>query len=435
MILVDFQRHRIFRYPYLYLTEYALWQMATITPIIRTSKRDNRGRCPIWLRISDRSSTRFVSLGERVLPTQWNPRTQRVRQSHVHADLINELIRSRVQELEAEVLRMKIDGQYATADDLKSIEERKAVREDFFACCESYLTDLQRQGRMLRHDRLRSTLGKLESFTGTPLPFDRITPRLLADFETHCVADLGNRRTTVGTNLADLRTLWNLAVRDGYADAGASPFEHITIRRGKARERVRLSSAEIEALRTLDLPDASQLAVVRDMFCFAFYAGGLRFHDLLFLRPQDIETATGKGLGRLKITASKTGKPLSVQLPPAASEIARRYQMQDSDFLFPFATGFDVATARQRADTLKKRTALYNRYLKKIAHKAGIQKSVSSHVARHSFADLARRKGWTAHEIKQALQHSSVRETEQYLAGFDSDLLDKRFGQLFDTTD
>lgn len=83
--------------------------MATVTPILRPSKKDKRGRCPIWLRISDRDRTQFASLGAKGLPSQWNHGQGRVRKGHPNADLINQLIAKKLVEAEAEILRLKIE--------------------------------------------------------------------------------------------------------------------------------------------------------------------------------------------------------------------------------------------------------------------------------------------------------------------------------------
>jgi integrase len=52
-------------------------------------------------------------------------------------------------------------------------------------------------------------------------------------------------------------------------------------------------------------------------------------------------------------------------------------------------------------------------------------------MARHSFADRARRAGWSLHTIKDALGHATLAVTERYLAGFDAEVLDARMRELF----
>ena len=59
--------------------------------------------------------------------------------------------------------------------------------------------DLEKRGKIGRYRRLKATLGKLQDFADAPLPFDRITPRLLTDWETHLL-EKGNKQSTIATN-------------------------------------------------------------------------------------------------------------------------------------------------------------------------------------------------------------------------------------------
>ncbi|MEO1075542.1 MAG: site-specific integrase [Bacteroidota bacterium] len=419
--------------------------MATVTPILRIPKRDKRGRCPIWLRISDRNGTRYLSLGEKVLPSQWNDRQRRVRKGHPHADLLNQLIAHRLAEARAEILRLKIERTYATADHLKdALTDDDAA--DFFEAGRLHLADLEKQGRVGRYRRIKATLGKLERFAGAPLPFDRFTVALLTDFETHCLTPppkgLGNKQSSVATNLRDLRTLYNYAVKQGLTDGADDPFKRFTIRKGAPPERTKLSFAEVQAIDALNLEEESLIWHVRNYFLFAFYGAGIRFADVATMRQArviDGEDDSGNSVpDRLQFRAGKTGKLQSVKITPPARRILAHYLDRDEDaqrdpeaFVFPMLDGYDLSTPRKLHNAKSSQNALVNKYLKKIAALAGIETPLSFHIARHSFADVARVSGWSVYDIKNALQHSSLEKTERYLKGFDSDALDARMDDLF----
>jgi len=60
--------------------------------------------------------------------------------------------------------------------------------------------------------------------------------------------------------------------------------------------------------------------------------------------------------------------------------------------------------------------AKYNRHLKLVAEKLQLNLTeLSSHVARHTYSYLFRKNGGDIYDLKQSLQHSSVKVTEQYL--------------------
>jgi hypothetical protein len=178
--------------------------MPTVTPILRVQKRDKRGRSPIWLRISDRDGDKYLSLGVKVLPSQWNDLKGRVRKGHPNSDRINLLLQRKETEAEEEILLLQMDDKAASADRLKeSLTSTSAG--DFFSFADNHLEDLLSREKVGRYRRLKATLKKLKDFSG-PLPFDRITPAFLNAFETHCL-QLGNKQSTVASNLSDVRCL------------------------------------------------------------------------------------------------------------------------------------------------------------------------------------------------------------------------------------
>ena len=91
----------------------------------------------------------------------------------------------------------------------------------------------------------------------------------------------------------------------------------------------------------------------------------------------------------------------------------------------------DLADPKAEWNAIGKQNALVNKYLRKLAEQAEVGGTLSFHVARHSFADLARRRGWDVYAISKALAHSGLAITERYLAGFDGELVDARMDELF----
>ena len=67
----------------------------------------------------------------------------------------------------------------------------------------------------------------------------------------------------------------------------------------------------------------------------------------------------------------------------------------------------------------------YNKSLKKIGIKCGIEIPLTSYVARHTYATLAKYKGIPTAIISEALGHSSEETTQIYLDSFENEVLDK----------
>lgn len=407
--------------------------MATITPILRRSKRDKRGRCPIWIRISDRDGDRFISLGEKVLWSEWNPRTGRVRKSHDNADDLNQLIQQKVTEARAAILRLKIDGDYVTADVVKEALTPDD-RPDLFAFWQRHLDELEARGKIGRLRRLRATKGKMEEFIGRErLPFDQLTPRLLTEFETHCLSK-NNKQSTIATNLRDIKTIVNRAVRERLIKPGDSPFAYFKIKQGQTAERTKLTFAEVMAIERLQLDEGSDLWHARHVFLFSFYAAGVRFSDCAMMTHGKIISGIDGAADRLAYRMGKSGKLQSVKITPPARRILDSYLKDAADddrFIFPLMEGYDLTSPKKLYNAKASQNTLMNKSLKEIARRAEIDKPLSTHIARHSFADLARTSGWSIYDISQALQHSSIEMTQRYLKAFDDKALDARMDSLF----
>ena len=66
-----------------------------------------------------------------------------------------------------------------------------------------------------------------------------------------------------------------------------------------------------------------------------------------------------------------------------------------------------------------------------LAQKAEINKKLTYHFARHSFAEIARTKGVPLYDISKTLGHSSLAITEQYLSSFDENSLKNAMDKIF----
>lgn len=408
--------------------------MARITPVLWTQKINKKGLCPIYLRIEAHDRRRYVSLRTRVRETQWNDNTRRVRKSHPQHEAINNLIAQRIAEAEAEILKLRTDREAITVEGLKETLAPDTPKRagDFFAFADSVVDDFERRGKLYTHKRYKSVCLKFRTFTGEPLPFEKITPRLLRAYETHLIEHYGNNTNTVAANFNGLRSILYRAIREGVFPQAQNPFFQFKVTEGKT-SRGKLSLEELQAIEELDLEPGSLIWHVRNYFLFSFYCAGIRFGDLAKMKRENI-VANGSR-PRLEYRMSKTGTAKSIKLLPQARAILEHYTPQGDGaaggYLFPILNGYDVSTPRMLLNAISSQNALINKYLKKIAQRAGISCKLSFHISRHSFADIARQKGWSIYLISKALGHSSIKVTENYLKGFDAQALDDEMENLF----
>ena len=140
-------------------------------------------------------------------------------------------------------------------------------------------------------------------------------------------------------------------------------------------------------------------------------------------------------------------------LVPQAKAILSYYDhdgKQRNDYIFPLlnnAKPYAKAATQDQKDTMSvelktelykdisAKTALLNKYLKEIANLADIEKHLSFHIARHSFAKLAKDKRTDSGVVQGLLAHSSLKTTEGYMGQFDTSVEDAAMEKIFDNGD
>ena len=121
----------------------------------------------------------------------------------------------------------------------------------------------------------------------------------------------------------------------------------------------------------------------------------------------------------------KTGTLLTVEIPPAAMNLIKRYQNTDSasPYLLPILSGNRKSEEEYAESQHALRKLTYD--LKQLAVYCGIKLNVSSYTSRHTWATLAKYCHFSEQLICDALGHSSTKVTETYLKSFKNDELDR----------
>ena len=136
------------------------------------------------------------------------------------------------------------------------------------------------------------------------------------------------------------------------------------------------------------------------------YGSGLRVSELVNLRLSDIYLKEGY----MRITG-KGSKQRLVPISPVAAEWFV-YWMQDRSVLDIKAEATDIAFVNRYGRQLTR--AMIFTIIKTLARAAGIQKTISPHTLRHSFATHLLQNGADLRIIQQLLGHESISTTEIY---------------------
>ena len=127
---------------------------------------------------------------------------------------------------------------------------------------------------------------------------------------------------------------------------------------------------------------------------------------------------------RIEYKRQKTGKLHSIPLSKPLFEIIDKYRggKSENDFILNVVKSVDPKIQlKQISDDLRR----YNKSLKEIGKICEIESSISSYVARHSYATSAKKLGVPISVISESLGHTTEKTTQIYLDSFENDVVDK----------
>lgn len=181
-----------------------------------------------------------------------------------------------------------------------------------------------------------------------------------------------------------------------------------------------LTLEEVQKIIKTDLSTHPKLVNAKNYFVFSFYTRGMNFADMMKLRWKDVID------DQIYYTRSKTKTNFRIKILPPVQGILDYYKNKKNEtgYVFPILLK-DELTPAQIENRKKKTLKQYNKDLKEIAAFCGINKSVSSYVARHSYANCLKQKGIATDIISESMGHQNIAVTQAYLKELDNSLVDE----------
>ena len=385
--------------------------MATIKVLLRTNKLNEKGLAPLYLRIIKDRKAKFISLAIYLKPSEWNEEAGKVRKSHPNSTRLNAMIAQRVADAEGVAVELETNTKTISSQKIKH-KIIGSAPVDYFMFADKKIKSLENEGKVGLGKHYKCSTDKLKKYCNNkPLYFDDITVAFLTEYQDYLRNTLKNRQNTVHSNFKVIRKLFNDAIRLDILTHNDNPFYKFSVNIEKTKREF-LTEDEIKSIEILNLPKTNLMPLHRDMYIFAVYAGGLRISDILALRWKHFDGE------RVHIQMQKTKSVVTVKLPNKAIEIMNYYKSEDNTpehFVFPVLNK-DIDYSDPKLYYTKQTSAitLINKNLKKIAVKAGLNKTLSFHTSRHTFATWALRKGIRIEYVSKLLGHSNIKETQIY---------------------
>lgn len=401
--------------------------MATFNIELNSNEITGTNEYTLMLRITEKRKHIRLKLMYSVAKNQFNPGAKgykHVRANHPEHARINSYLYDKVIAAKDIVAGLENDGKSITPQIVKA-KLLKPKTYDIFVFCENLKSDLLKQGSAGNYKKYRTILNSLKEFSATPeLFFDQIDADFLSRYQAFLKVS-ESKQTTIHGYVGRIRSLFNKAIQQGIIDQSVSPFNNYKIKQGKPSKE-RLSTNEILAIEDLAVEQNCLLYHVKNCFLFSFYNAGIRVSDILLMTWDNV-------IGnRLVYQMHKTSKVHSIALKERPLKILEYYKSYNTKYIFPFfSERYDYSDPLFLHDQIVSKTALINKYLKELAVRAKITKKVTTHTARHSFADIARQKTDNIYNLSKTLGHSSIKVTEAYLASFDQAAVDDTMDKMF----
>ena len=392
--------------------------MASVKLVFKKDKARKNGEVPLYLRIIKDRKSRYVALGVKVHPDNWDEENQRVTRKHPNSQRVNAMISKKLAEAESLLLDQKEGRKVNTSNRLKTLLSDEPS-PSFLSYFEKHLKDLEKNGKIGSLDKAKATYSKLKTYQGNrDLLFEDVTVGFLKRYESYLRDELENSTNTIHSNLKIFRKLFNDASRDEVIRYEENPFLRFKLKWEKTKKEF-LTEEELEQVENLELKPGTKRFHHRNMYVFSCYAAGMRISDVLQLKWDNL------GEDRITIQIHKTKEPLSFKLPKKALEIINLYKGSEDQngFIFPILKADkDYSDPKTKFNAISSATAYINKDLRWIASKIGLSHTMSFHSSRHTWATRALRKGMRIEYVSKLLGHANIKTTQIYAKIVNSEL-------------
>ena len=300
-----------------------------------------------------------------------------------------------------------------TADDIVASFQSNTEGQSFFNFMQNIIVRLKQMGKQRTSETYQTTLKSFMQFRkDKDLLLDEITSEMIQTYEAY-LQNRGISRNSSSFYMRILRAVYNQAV-DKDLTSQRFPFKHVYTGVDKTVKRA-IPIKYIRQIKNLDLSMKPTLNFARDMFLFSFYTRGMAFVDMAYLKKKDLTN------GILTYRRHKTGQQMLIKWEKCMQEILDKYDTTGTPYLLPIIKVMNEDQRKQYGNALR----LVNNKLKEIAKKICLPIPLSTYVARHSWASIAKSKNIPLSVISEGMGHDSETTTQIYLSSLDSSAINR----------
>ena len=362
---------------------------------LKKGKSDNSGKLAIYLRVTFYGGRFELSTKKYAYLENWDSQYQRTFSDH-SVNLAIERLKSKIYEKHSELMDEK--GTFRLID-LKNRVLGKTALPSIISLVDQHNDNMNKligvkysMGTLKNYYTLRNHIVSfLSTMSLKDLEIKKVNHRFIKDFETYLLTNTKRSNNGVIKILQSLKKITLEARALGYISK--DPFALIKFKK-TPYQRGYLTNTELKKIEEIEL--SPRLDRARDMFVFSCYSG-LAFIDAKNLLKKDIQLGQDGGQW-IQTKRQKTNQKCDIPLLNKPLEILEKYKEANGDFVFKRISNQKI-----------------NEYLKEIATLCEIDKRVSFHLARHTFATTVTLNNNVPIEtVSKVMGHSKISTTQIY---------------------
>jgi integrase/recombinase XerD len=395
--------------------------MALVKIILRKEKKAD-GLFPLAIRITQNRKSSYIYLDYRIAESDWDKASQRIKKSHPNHVRLNNFLLKKLSEANNHALEIETQKEHVSAKAVRN-KIKPTAGATFFSQAQSFLESLKASGKYNQYTSDKPRIGHFREFLkGEDIAFSDLTAGVLDRFVVYLKSVHKPKRgkaariseRTIANHLVTIRSVFAFARKNGVVTKLQSPFADGGIQiKFPDSVKVGLTPDEIIALETVELPEPDHNHV-RNLWLISFYFAGMRVSDVLRMRWRDIQN------NRLHYSMGKNNKVGSLKVSDKAEKILNQYRQfkENSDSLiFSDLSRCDFDDKFKTQRTIAFKTSAIDKVLRLyVAPAANIDKKLTMHIARHSFAQNATHVD--VRTLQMLFRHTKLETTEGYMGQF-----------------
>ena len=372
----------------------------------KKTKLNKKGKAPVYARITTSGVSTELYTRCLIEPQHWSQRLERSTLRDSVSLQFNEIIGSFRANILAAYDSLIKENKEPTCFAIKSRVENpvhchRSFLNEFSRYCDKRQSEVGIRITQLTANKYHRLLRYMKEYTelhykNDDLPLDSIDYGYIDGLNTFMQTAYNCKNNGAVNLLCCLKNFILFAIRNEWIDK--NPFRYYKLRIDKTNVKVPLTKSELDTL--INKPMSNErLDRVRDIFCFCCL-NGLAFTDTDNLRKEHI-SRDEFGTAWIHKPREKTSVMSCIPLLPYPLSVLRKYENSPE------------VIVRQKLLPVPS-TQKMNAYLKEIATICNIDKNLTTHCARHTFATLAIEYGMPIDIIAKILGHTNTNMTRRY---------------------